>query len=193
MHATSANQRIQINNYRQFKFGIHLLTHPPTDRRPRAKLTTAIKSRIHPRRDGGASGNARAPTFAAERPAAAQPFKLQVAPSGAAVSRPFTRPCTALHCAALRCTALHCTGTERAFKNLARLPSGEFPTVAAYRAKSLANVRCITRQGRTCRAVRGDDHGFGARSVGPGGRRRWSDVRGPSKQPKLLRVACNWA
>ncbi len=47
-----------------------------------------------PRREGGASGNARAPTYAVARPAAAQSFKRHLAPSGAAVSRPFTRPFT---------------------------------------------------------------------------------------------------
>ncbi len=91
MHPPNANQRIQIDNYRQFKFGIHLLTHPPiADRVPSSPPLS--NPATNPRRDGGASGNARAPTYAAERPAAVQPFKLRVAPSGAAVSRPFPHP-----------------------------------------------------------------------------------------------------
>ncbi len=54
----------------------------------------AITYRHSPPRDGGASGNARAPTSAAARPAAAHSFKLLVAPSGVSVSWPFTRPFT---------------------------------------------------------------------------------------------------
>ncbi len=115
----------------------------------------AIKSRTHPRRDGGASGNARAPTFAAARPAAAPPFKLHLAPTGASVSRPFTRSCTALR---------RQPPCERsAFKNFAHLPSGKFTAAAAYCDKPQANVRCITPQRRTRRAGCGNDHPVGAR------------------------------
>ncbi len=100
MHVANSNRTIAINNYRQFKFSIHLPS-PSADRKPRAKPTTAIKSRIHPRRAGGASGYARAPTSAAARPAAPHSFKLHVTPSGASGSRPFTRPFTLL--SPLRC------------------------------------------------------------------------------------------
>ncbi len=85
MHASDPNCRIPIKNYRPFKSHIPPPS-PSADRKPRAKPTTAIKSRIHPRRDGGASGYAQAPTSAAARPAAGQPFKLHLAPSGASVS-----------------------------------------------------------------------------------------------------------
>ncbi len=55
---------------------------------PRPRPTT------NPRRDGVASGSAQALTYAAARPAAAQSCNCRVAPSGAAVGRPFTHPFT---------------------------------------------------------------------------------------------------
>ena len=91
MHAPDTNRRIQIDNYRQFKFGMH----PPT-RKPLAHCAQSYPSlsnnATNPRRDGGASGGAQAPTYTAALPTEAHSFNLRVAPSGAAVSRPFTRP-----------------------------------------------------------------------------------------------------
>ncbi len=98
MHAPDANQRIRTGNYRQFKFGMRKPTHQPIANSAQSQSSLSPTA-IHPRRDGGASGNARAPTSAAARPAAAHSFNLQVAPSGAAVSQPFTRrrPCRSTH------------------------------------------------------------------------------------------------
>ncbi len=93
VHAPNVCRPIQIDNYRQFKFGMRRPTHQPFANRAQSQSSLSPTA-IHPRRDGGASGNARAPTYAAARPAAAHSLKLHFAPSGASVRRPFTRPFT---------------------------------------------------------------------------------------------------
>ncbi len=90
-----------------------------------AMAVFALNPTINPRRDGGASGSARAPTCAAARPAAAHSFKLQLAPSGAAVSRPFTQHrLRAPRSAALRRTSLR-------FAALCRAPPTQLPAAAS--------------------------------------------------------------
>ena len=59
-------------------------TRRPAAPFPIANLSTIANLRYqmrHPRRDGGASGYARAPTYATARPAAQDSLKLQLAPA----------------------------------------------------------------------------------------------------------------
>ena len=72
---------------------------------PATKSPSPVSGIKCPLREGGASDFARAQIYAAARPAAVHPSKLHLASSGAAVSRPFTRPFAALLLDVISCAS----------------------------------------------------------------------------------------